>query len=74
MNLCTRCGRKLKHATPSGMGRVCEIAVLGPRPKAVAARRVEVSKDTRTADLFAFELEAAQRVESLLSGISLEMA
>lgn len=56
------------------MGPVCELAVLGPRRKAVAARRVEVSKDTYTADLFAFELEAAQRVESLLSEISLEMA
>ena len=71
--MCTRCGRKLKNTSASGMGPVCELAVLGPRRKSKSTRRLDVSKDTLTIDMFAGDLQYAQRVEAVLSGISMEM-
>lgn len=55
MTRCTRCGRTLKHASPTGMGPRCELTTLGPRPKrqaAPAARPARVLKDDATPDLF----------------------
>lgn len=40
---CTHCGRRLKHQRESGMGPVCELAVIGPRPRRRAQK-------TRAAD------------------------
>jgi hypothetical protein len=44
MNNCTRCGRKLKNASPTGMGPRCTLFVLGAKPKRVAR------EDRRSAD------------------------
>ncbi len=53
MTRCTRCGRTLKHASPTGMGPRCELATLGPRPKRqAAAKPARVRKDDATPDLF----------------------
>lgn len=51
MTTCTRCGRRLKAPTPSGMGPTCERYVLGSKPKRQA--KPEVKRDERTPDLFA---------------------
>lgn len=78
MNLCCRCGRRLKNASPSGMGPVCELAVLGPAAPGRRARKVIAQpRDTKTRDLFAEDLERleyVQRVDALLGSISLEMS
>lgn len=66
---CLRCGRPLKHPSPTGYGPVCAQAVLGVMPR----RQRKAPKDERTVDMWAADLEAANRVETLLSGICLEM-
>jgi hypothetical protein len=51
---CTRCGRRLKNPSATGLGPVCRLAVLGPAPKAAkAAQRRSVARDEATPDLFA---------------------
>lgn len=67
---CTKCGRRMKRATASGMGATCERNVLGTKQK---RQRATPPADTSTADLFAEDLAYANRVETLLSSISLEM-
>jgi len=54
MTRCTRCNRKLKAPTASGMGETCERYVLGPRPKrqAAQAKPARASRDDATPDLF----------------------
>ena len=52
------------------MGPVCERAVLGTKPKRQPSQPV---RDERTADMFAEDLSYAQRVDALLSAVSLEM-
>jgi len=47
---CTRCNRKLKAPTASGMGETCERYVLGPRQKRQAAKPAR--RDDATPDLF----------------------
>lgn len=50
---CTRCGRAMKHESPTGMGPRCQMAVLGQRPKRrAAAKPARVRKDDATPDLF----------------------
>lgn len=70
MTRCTKCGRKLKRPTQSGMGRVCEMATVGTKPKRQPSQPV---RDERTADMFADDLSYARRVDALLSAVSLEM-
>jgi len=54
MTTCTRCGRRLKAPTESGMGPKCALYVLGSKPKRAPAifSRQDVKRDERTADLF----------------------
>lgn len=52
MILCMRCGRKMKHASASGYGPKCEIAVLGPRTKPKRVKAEPVRRDAKTRDLF----------------------
>lgn len=47
---CTRCGRALKHASASGMGPKCAIAVLSAKPR--RRQRVVRAQDERQPDLF----------------------
>lgn len=68
---CSKCGRRMKAATPSGMGPVCARAMLGAKQK---RRRAAAPLDARQRDFFAEDLSYAQRVDALLSGISLEVA
>jgi hypothetical protein len=67
---CTKCGRRLKNPSPNGMGPVCARAVLGAKHK---RQRAEPQRDERTRDMFAEDLAYANRVDVLLSSISLEM-
>ena len=55
MTRCTRCNRKLKAPTASGMGETCERYVLGPRPKrqAAQAKTARARRDDATLDLWA---------------------
>lgn len=54
MTRCTRCNRKLKAPTASGMGETCERHVLGPRQRAKKApKTMQVKRDMHTPDLFA---------------------
>lgn len=48
---CTRCNRRLKSPTPSGMGPVCLRATTGTRQR--KEKRERVQRDGLTADLFA---------------------
>jgi hypothetical protein len=52
---CTRCGRRMKEESPTGLGPRCQLAVLGPRPKrqAAQAKPARASRDDATPDLFA---------------------
>ena len=47
---CTRCGRRLKAATPSGMGDKCERAAFGTRQR--KEKRERVQRDSLTVDMF----------------------
>lgn len=47
---CTRCGRRLKNISLTGMGPICARAVLGTKPRAITR---EVKRDERTPDMFA---------------------
>mgnify|MGYP000998728989 FL=1 len=50
---CTRCNRKLKAPTVSGMGETCERYVLGPRQRQAAQPKpARVRRDDATPDLF----------------------
>lgn len=53
MTRCTRCGRRLKAPTPSGLGPVCQLAVLGRADKPKRTEKTPVKRDERTGDLFA---------------------
>ena len=53
MTHCTRCGRRLKAPTPTGLGPTCERYVLGSKPKRVPTLDSKVKRDERTGDLFA---------------------
>lgn len=48
---CTRCNRRLKAPTESGMGDKCRMYVLGTKPRRAKVERA-VKRDDRTADLF----------------------
>ena len=53
MTHCTRCGRRLKAPTPTGLGPTCERYVLGSKPKrqpAVLLRRIGVEAALRGDD------------------------
>ena len=52
MTRCTRCNRKLKAPTASGMGETCERHVLGTKPKR-KAKPAPVRRDDATLDLWA---------------------
>lgn len=67
---CTKCNRPLKRATASGMGDKCERAAYGSRRK---RQRAAQPADLRQTDLFAQDLQYANRVDALLGSISLEM-
>lgn len=59
---CIRCHRKMLHATESRMGKKCELAAAGAKPKAkrlprlfgplLKKARVAKRRDTLTANLF----------------------
>ncbi len=71
MTTCTRCGRRLKAPTETGMGPKCALYVLGSKPKREPTTpRQEVKRDDRTADLFPAESRIA---EWFASAPSLEM-
>ncbi len=53
---CARCGRRLKNTPASGMGPVCERAVLGSKPRRVK-REDKRSADERQQEL-ALEVRA----------------
>lgn len=70
---CVKCNRRLKAATPSGMGPVCERAAYGSKQRRRAvplAHRV----DEAQRDFFAEDLDYAKRVDAVLGSISLELA
>lgn len=49
---CTRCNRRLKAPTESGMGDKCRMYVLGTKPRRAAKVDQSVKRDPLTADLF----------------------
>lgn len=50
---CTRCNRRLKAPSESGMGDKCRMYVLGTKPRRVQILdRRPVKRDDRTPDLF----------------------
>lgn len=55
---CTHCGRRMKHASASGMGPVCARAVLGVKPR--PASKQPPKRDELTPDMFAAESRIAQ--------------
>jgi recombinational DNA repair protein (RecF pathway) len=70
---CAKCNRPLRHPVyfgGSAYGSHCARAVCGAKPKRQRAPR---PVDESQCDLFAQDLQYAQRVDSILAGISLEM-
>ena len=49
---CTRCGRRLKAPTETGMGPKCSLYVLGAKPRRIAKVDLPVKRDELTRDLF----------------------
>jgi len=47
---CTKCGRRMKAPSESGMGPVCHRAAFGSRQRKQASQPVR--RDTRTPDMF----------------------
>lgn len=41
---CIKCNRRLKRATASGMGRVCELAAFGSKPKRERVKSLYIAK------------------------------
>lgn len=60
---CSRCGRALKHPSPTLLGPRCQVAVLGHKPRQERATRV--SRDADTPDMFQEALTAANRFNEL---------
>ncbi len=52
MTHCTRCGRRLKAPTDTGMGPKCALYMLGRKPKPKRQPKTEILRDRLTRDLF----------------------
>lgn len=52
MTHCTRCGRRLKAPTDTGMGPKCALYMLGRKPKTKRQPKTEILRDKLTRDLF----------------------
>lgn len=55
---CIKCNRRLKRATESGMGRVCELAAFGSKPKREKVKKLYVARATSDDGQLVLELGA----------------
>lgn len=49
---CKRCGRRMKHSTPSGLGPKCESYARPAKAQRKAGKAMHVRRDKLTPDLF----------------------